>query len=138
MSLFISLIAVLNLSSKSVFPIVFDAWTICLSNSSNLRIHLTIDPSKMSVILHKSLKDELLHHENTTSIKNGLNLSTYVSSSRGRRASVLTFAILLARSCENVGTRHKCFVKLVDAMGQYRISKFFTLAIIRRRLFRVR
>lgn len=75
-SRFINFIALLNLSSKSVLPIVLDACTICLSNSSNLRIALIIEPSKISVIWHRSLNVDPLHHENTMSIKNGLNLST--------------------------------------------------------------
>lgn len=101
MSLFINFMALLNLSSKSVFPIVLDACTICLNNSSNLRIALIIEPSKISVIAHKSLKFEPLHHEYTTSIKNGLYRSTYWSSSNGNLHSVLTFAIRLARSCRS-------------------------------------
>lgn len=98
MSLFMSLIAVLNLSSNWLLPIVFDACTICLSNSSKRRIHLIIDPSKISVILQRSLNVAPLHQAKTMSIKNGLKRSTYVSSFKSRRASVLTFAMRLAKS----------------------------------------
>lgn len=98
MSLLINLIAVLNLSSKSVLPMVLDACTICLNNSSSLLIDLIIDPSKICVILHKSLNVAPLHQAKTISIKYGLKRSRYVSSSNSRRASILTFAMRRAKS----------------------------------------
>lgn len=112
MSLLIIFIAVLNLSSNSVLPIVFEACTICLNNSSNRLIHLTIEPSNISVILQRSLKELPLHQLKTTSIKNGLNLSTQVSSSNGKRASVLTLAILLAKSFNNIFLNQTHYVVL--------------------------
>lgn len=97
-SLLIILIAALNLSSNSLLPMVFDACTICLSNSSSRLMHLIMEPSNISVILHNSLNIAPLHQANTTSIKNGRNFSTYASSSNANRASVLTLAIRLAKS----------------------------------------
>ena len=40
-----------NFFSRSVFPMALAAWHICLSNSSNRRIHLMMLPSNASVIL---------------------------------------------------------------------------------------
>lgn len=59
-SRFISLIASLNLFSKSVFPMFFAAWHNCLSTSSKRRIDLIIDPR----IYSKSIDQKLLqdHH----------------------------------------------------------------------------
>lgn len=43
-SLFNFVIASVNLISRSVLPIFLDAWHSCLSTSSNLRIHLIMEP----------------------------------------------------------------------------------------------
>ncbi|KAL2728236.1 hypothetical protein V1477_017512 [Vespula maculifrons] len=46
-----------------------------------------------------AIKVAPLHQAYTTSIRYGLNLSTYVSSSKSKLASVETLAILRAKSC---------------------------------------
>ena len=67
-SFLINFIASLNFFSMSELPIVLEACTISLSNSSNLRIALIIEPSNISVNLHSSPKSQPLHQANTTSI----------------------------------------------------------------------
>uniref|UniRef100_A0A1A9VZI1 Uncharacterized protein n=1 Tax=Glossina brevipalpis TaxID=37001 RepID=A0A1A9VZI1_9MUSC len=88
-----------NLLSNSVLLIVLAALYIWCNSSSRRRIHFITDLSNISVILQTLRNDAPLHQAKRTSMRYGLNFSTYASSSISNLHSVEILAILLTSSC---------------------------------------
>jgi len=95
-SRFISLIASLNLFSRSVFPIPFAAWHSCRSTSSKRRMHLIIDPEmsfRINIVLYREKNVGAYHY---------LNIRYYrVSCNRMSRDRLPVPGIILSKKSSN-------------------------------------